>query len=86
MNPRLAFRLLPDATIMHEPDLALDHFLAVFHVFHRFPLQIKVLGIDRLLIKDLVKLCAQVFQPVVPLGPRPVVAHGLNVDHPGYVR
>jgi hypothetical protein len=61
VDPRLAFWLLPDAAIVHEPDLALDHSLTVFRVLHRFPFQIEVLGIDRLLVKYLVKLGAQVF-------------------------
>jgi len=37
---RLAFWLLPDAAIVHKPDLALNYFLAVFSMFHGLSLQI----------------------------------------------
>jgi len=37
-------------------------------MLHGLAFEVKVLGIDRLLVKELVKLCAQVLEPGVPLG------------------
>ena len=50
-------------------------------MLHRLAFEIKVLGIDRLLVKELVKLCSQVLEPVVPLGAGAVVAKCFDVDH-----
>jgi len=36
-------------------------------MLYRLAFEIKVLGIDRLLVKELVKLCSQVLEPVVPV-------------------
>ena len=65
---------------MHEPNLTFNYLLSVFGMFHWLSLQIQVLGIDRFLLKQLVKFSAQVFQPVVPLRPCPVVAQGFDID------
>src|SRR5216683_745362 len=81
----LPFRFFPNAPIVHKPDLAFIYFLAVFGMFHWLSLQVQVLGINRLLVENLVKLGAQVLQPVVPLRPRPVVAEGLDVDYSGHI-
>jgi hypothetical protein len=53
---RSARGLLPDTAVVHEPDLALDHLLAVLSVLHGHPLEIEVLGVDRALVDDLVEL------------------------------
>src|SRR2546425_2603008 len=81
-----AVGLLPDAAVVHELDLALDDLLAVLGVLHRRALEIEVLGIDRLLVEQLVELGTEVLHPVVPLGAGPVVAQRLDVDHAAHVR
>src|SRR5207248_1729290 len=78
-------RLGPDITVVHELDLAPDH-VAVLGVLHRRALEVQVLGIDRLVIDDLVELRAEVLQPVVPLRARAVVAQRLDVDDAAHVR
>src|SRR5260370_12891163 len=72
-------RLRPDITVVHELDLAPDH-VAVLGVLHRRALEVQVLGIDRLVVHDLVELRAEVLHPVVPLRARAVVAQRLDVD------
>src|SRR5207253_8966870 len=78
-------RLRPDITVVHELDLAPDH-VAVLGVLHRRALEVQVLGIDRLVVHDLVELRAEVLHPVVPLRARAVVAERLDVDHAAHVR
>src|SRR5712692_3276043 len=75
-----AGRLGPDAAVLQKLDLRLDHLLPVLRMLHRLAFEIKVLGIDRLLVKELVKLCAQVLEPVVQLGAGEVVEKCLDVD------
>src|SRR5260370_15242833 len=72
-------RLGPDITVVHELDLAPDH-VAVLGVLHRRALEVQVLGIDRLVVHDLVELRAGVLHPVFPLRARAVVAQRLAVD------
>ena len=74
--------LHPDVPLVHQVDLPLVDLFPVFGVLHRRPVQVQVLGIDGLIIDDLIELGPQVLDPVVPLGPGAVVAHGLDVDHP----
>src|SRR6266851_10296586 len=81
----LPLGLLPDIAVMHELDLAFDHFLFVLGVFHRLALEIQILGIDRFLIDDLAELRAEVFHPVVPLGAGAMIAQGLDVNHAGHI-
>src|SRR5580765_3466531 len=76
----LSAGLLPDAAVVHQADLAPDDLLPVLGMLHRRPLEIEVLGVDRLLVEQLVELGAQVLHPVVPLGAGPMVAQGLDVD------
>src|SRR5262245_16047844 len=71
---------LPDIAVVHEPDLSLDHLVAILGVLHRRPLEVEILRIDGLLVEELVELGPEVLHPVVPLGPRPVVTECLNVD------
>src|SRR2546428_1920542 len=75
----------PDVAVVHELDLAPDH-VAVLRVLHRRALEVEVLGIDRLVVDDLVELGAEVLHPVVPLRARPVVAERLDVDDAAHVR
>src|SRR4030095_12890982 len=82
---RSALRLLPDAAVVQETDLALDDLVAVLGVLHRRALEVEVLGIDRLLVEQLVQLGPDVLEPVVPLSARPVVAERLDVDDAGDV-
>src|SRR5205814_916778 len=83
---RSALRLLPDAALVHQPDLPLDDLLAVLGVLHRRALEVEVLRVDRPLVEDLVELGPEVLQPVVPLRPGPVVAERLDVDDAADVR
>src|SRR3989337_2254221 len=55
---RSAARLGPDAALVHQGDLLLDDLLAVLGVLHRGALEVEVLGVDRLLVQDLVQLGA----------------------------
>src|SRR4030095_10022735 len=70
----------PDIAVVHEPDLSLNHLVAVLSVLHRRPLEVEILRIDGLLVEELIELGPEVLHPVVPLGPRPVVAECLDVD------
>src|SRR5207237_8704595 len=72
-------RLDPDITVVHELDLAPDH-VAVLGVLHRRGLEVQVLGIDRLVVHDLVELRAEVLHSIVPLRARAVVAQRVDVD------
>src|SRR5262249_21129242 len=74
-------RFLPDAPLVHEPDLAPDDLLAVLRVLHRRALEIEVLRVDRPVVEDLVELGPEIFQPVVPLRAGAVIPEGLDVDH-----
>src|SRR6266404_5359215 len=78
-------RLGPDITVVHELDLAPDH-VAVLGVLHRRALEVQVLGIDRLVVHDLVELRAKVLHPIVPLRARAVVAQRFDVDDAAHVR
>src|SRR5262245_16026639 len=78
----LSARAGPDAALVHQADLALDHLVPVLLVFHRRSLEVQVLRVDRLLVQELIELGPQVLHPVVLLRPRPVVAERLDVDHP----
>src|SRR5678815_857594 len=84
-GPLSSLWLLPDSAVVHELDLPLDDLVAVLLVLHRGPLEIEVLGVDRLFVQGLVELRAQVLHPVVPLGAGPVVAQGLDVDDAAHV-
>src|SRR5262249_19631264 len=81
-----ALGLRPDTPVVQEADLALDDLVAVLGVLHRCPLEVEILGVDRLLVEELVELGAEVLEPVVPLGAGPVVAERLDVDDAGHVR
>src|SRR5437868_10055138 len=80
-----AVRLLPYTGIVHKANLRFDYLFAVLGVFHGLSFQVKVLGIDRLLVKDLVQLSAKILEPVVPLCPRAMIAQRLDVDHTSHV-
>jgi len=54
-------------------------------VLHRLAVEIKVLGINGLLVKNLIKLCAQIFEPIIPLRALAVIAQGLDVNDAGYI-
>src|SRR5579884_3527277 len=75
----------PDAPVVHEPNLALDHLLPVLGVLHGLAVQVEVLRVDGIAVQELVELGPEVLHPVVPPGPGPVVPQGLDVDHPGHV-
>src|SRR5438093_4210448 len=81
LQSSLPLRLLPDAAVVHEPDLAPDDLLAILLVLHGRAVEVEVLRVDRLLVEELVELGAQVLQPVVPLGAGAMVAERLDVDH-----
>src|SRR5262245_33150904 len=53
---RLSIGLGPDSPVVHEPDLPADDLLAVLLVLHGLALEVEVLGVDRLLVDDLVEL------------------------------
>src|SRR5260370_2414816 len=78
-------RLGPDITVVHELDLAPDH-VAVLGVLHRRALEVQVLGIDRLVVHDLVELRAEGLHPGVPLRARAVGAQPLYFDDAADVR
>src|ERR1700693_6088833 len=80
-----AFWLFPDAALVHQRDLPVDHLLLILGVLHGHAIEVEILGIDRLLVDDLIELGAQVFHPVVPLGARAMVAQRLDIDHPAHV-
>src|SRR5438094_29593 len=46
----LSLRFDPDATLMHQIDLAGNDLLAVLGVLHRLPVQVQILWINRLLV------------------------------------
>src|SRR5437879_7727110 len=80
-----AARLGPDSAILKQLDLSVDDLFLVLGVLHRLPVQVQVFGIYRLLVKELVELCAKVLKPVVPLGASAVVPQRFNVDHARHV-
>src|SRR5436305_239191 len=63
----LSLRFDPNATLMHEINLALDDLFAVLSVLHWLAIQVEVLRVNGLLVEELVEFGAQVFHPVVPL-------------------
>src|SRR6266849_9472140 len=81
----LPLRLFPDAALVHQRDLPIDHLLLILGVLHGRAVEVEGFGVDRLFVDNLVELSAQVFHPVVPLGARTVVAQRLDVNHPGDV-
>src|SRR6185436_13582495 len=76
----LTRRLLPDSALVHQLDLFLDDFLAIFCMLHGLALQVEVFRIDRLFVDDLVQLRAQILHPIVPLSARTMIAHRFDVD------
>src|SRR5437870_1636077 len=76
-----ACRRLPDAALLHQPDLRFDHLALVLGVSARDAVEVKVLWINRLLINDLRQLGADVLGPIGHLGILPVVAQRLDIDH-----
>src|SRR5215469_11877587 len=83
---RAVVRFGPDAAVVHEPYLLIDHLAAVVGVVVRRPVEIQVLGVDGALVNQLVLLRGEVLEPVVPLRRRPEPAQRLHVDgagHPG---
>src|SRR5262245_42673517 len=66
----LAVRLNPDAALVHELDLLIDHFPAVLLMGIRGAVEVKVLRVDRLFVDELVLLGGEVLHPVVPLRAR----------------
>src|SRR6185436_18514719 len=77
----LTRRLLPDSALVHQLDLLLDDFLAIFCMLHGLALQVEVLRIDRLFVDDLIQLRAQILHPIVPLSAGAMISHRLDVDH-----
>src|SRR2546430_552383 len=66
--------LLPDAPLMHQGNLPFDHLFAVFLMLHRRAVEVKIFGVNRLLVQYLVKLGAQILHPVIPLRIAPMKA------------
>jgi hypothetical protein len=69
---------------VHELDLPVDDLAPVLVVGVRSALQVEVLGVDGLLVDELVLLGGQVLDPVVPLSAGPELAEGIDVDGPGH--
>src|SRR5712692_3334424 len=80
-----AVRLNPNIPIVHQLNLPLDHLLAVLGMFHGDAVEVEVLGVDGVFIQDLIELRAEVLHPVVPLGPRAVIAERFDINHAGYI-
>src|SRR6266849_2976580 len=66
-----SIRPAPDIAVVHERDLAVVDLLAELGVRIGWSIEVQVLGIDRLLVNQLIQLGPQVFYPVVPLCLRP---------------
>src|SRR5216683_2986854 len=54
----LSFWFDPDTAFVHQVNLLLNDLLMVFSVFHGLTIQVEILGVDRLLINDLVEFGA----------------------------
>ena len=65
---------------MHQVNLLLNNLLPVFSMLHGLTIEVEVLGIDRLLVEQLVEFGAQVFEPVIPLSPGAMVAQSFNIN------
>src|ERR1700722_12790474 len=73
----------PDAALVHELDLPFGDLAAVLLVVVRRAVEVQVLGVDGLLVDELVLLGGEVLDPVVPLRAGPEVAQCRHVDGPG---
>src|SRR5262249_45498955 len=80
---RSAVRADPDIALVHELNLPVDYFPAIFVVGIRGRVEVDVLRVDRLLVNKLVLLGGEVLDPVVPLRIRAEPAERLDVDGTG---
>src|SRR5262249_46232055 len=80
---RSPFPPRPDTARVHELNLPVDYFPAIFVVGIRGTVEVDVLRVDRLLVNKLVLLGGEVLDPVVPLRIRAEPAERLDVDGTG---
>lgn len=81
----LALGFDPDVAFVHQVNLFLNDLFMILGMFHWCAMQIKVFGIDWLLVQHLVEFSTQILHPIVPLCSCPVVTQGFDINHAGHI-